>query len=169
MPSARMHDHITLITAGLLTPAVLALPAENRLLSWSIFTVAHLLSGLLFSCDLDVQATEYRRWGPLRWIWLPYTHLVYHRSWLSHGLVIGPLLRLFYFGLMGEGLAWLFAGAGAHLFGAGLEWLSHWHAFWVDLMHTHPRHVLDFLAGFVTGGAVHTIPDWLVTGAKRLV
>ncbi|MGB9723242.1 MAG: metal-binding protein [Chloroflexia bacterium] len=165
MPPARVHDRITLITAGLLTPVVLALPAENRFLSWGLFTVAHLFSGLGFSCDLDVRAVEYRRWGPLRWLWLPYTQLVYHRSWLSHGLVIGPLLRLLYFGLIVEVLVL----AGVYLFGAGPEWLSHWHAFWGHLVRDHPRYVLDFLAGFTTGGAVHTIPDWLTTGVKRLI
>lgn len=169
MPPAHVHDRITLLSAGLLTPVVLALPAENRFLSWVVFTAAHLLSGLLFSCDLDVRATEYRRWGPLRWLWLPYTYLVYHRSWLSHGLVIGPLLRLLYFGLAVEALALLFAGAGAQFLGAGLEWLSRWHAFWGSLIRDHPRPVLDFLAGFITGGAVHTIPDWLTTGVKRLI
>jgi len=165
MPPARVHDRITLVSAGLLTPLVLALPAENRLLSWSIFTAAHLLSGLLCPCDLAARATEYHRWGILRWLWLPYTHLVYHRSWLSHGLVIGPLLRLLYFGLIVEALAL----AGTHLLGFGLEGLARWHAFWGNLVRDHPRYVLDFLAGFTTGGAVHTIPDWLTTGVKRLV
>src|SRR5437868_12082452 len=58
---------------------------------------AYLVSGLMFSPDLDLRSAPYRRWRKLRWIWLPYQRLVPHRSWISHSLLFGPLIRVLYF------------------------------------------------------------------------
>lgn len=39
-------------------------------------------------------------------IWLPYQKLLHHRSWLSHGPIIGTVLRLAYLGVwLGIGTA----------------------------------------------------------------
>ena len=169
MPATAVHDRITLISAAALAPAAVLLPSENRWISGALVVGAHLLSGLLFSCDLDVDSNEYRRWGPLRLIWFPYMRMVLHRSWLSHGLVIGPLLRLIYFALFID-LAVVLGALGAQAAGlGGIAWLGWWHRFWFGLIAGHARFTADFLAGFVLGGAAHTIPDWLSTGVKRLI
>ena len=168
MPETKAHDRLTLITAGLVTPVALLVPSDNRWLTWGTVTGSYLLSGLLFSNDLDVQAAEYRRWGPLRWLWWPYAHLVLHRSWVSHGLIIGPLLRLIYSALVLELLVVLLTAA-AQLFGVGgLNWLNAWHLFWGELLQAHPRRLGEFLVGFVLAGAAHTVPDRFTTGVKRL-
>lgn len=168
MPNLRSHDQITVITGALLSPAFLAVPSDNRWLSWAVLAGAHLLSGLLFSCDLDVRAGEYRRWGPFRWIWWPYQRLIPHRSWISHGLIVGPLLRLGYFALVLELLlslgAWALSVAG----GDGLAWLNGWHVFWMELMRAYPRRFAEVAVGFILGGAAHSIPDWLLTGVRRV-
>jgi uncharacterized metal-binding protein len=172
VPETPVHDRITLISAGLLAPVFLAIPSENRWISWGVLTGSYLLSGLAFSCDLDIQAAEYRRWGPLRWMWWPYARMVLHRSWLSHGLVVGPLLRLIYFALVVDLIVVLgvaVVGLGGWL--AGFEafgWLGQWHLFWAGLVRDHPRFFADVLVGFVLGGAAHSIPDWLTTGVKRI-
>jgi uncharacterized metal-binding protein len=41
---------------------------------------------------------QFKRWGLLRWIWRPYQRGLQHRSWLSHGPIIGTTLRLLYLG-----------------------------------------------------------------------
>ena len=46
--------------------------------------------------DLDIHSIQYRRWGPLRWIWLPYQKALKHRSQLSHGPIIGTAVRVMY-------------------------------------------------------------------------
>lgn len=168
MPSTKVHDRITLISAVAIAPLTLAVPSENRWISSTVLTGSHLLSGLLFSCDLDIQAVEYRRWGPLRYLWLPYARMVLHRSWLSHSLVFGPLLRLLYFALAVDLLVLLIALVG-YSAGGGLGWLDQWHRFWFDLMRAHPRYFVDVAVGFCIGGALHSIPDWLQTWSRRLV
>lgn len=46
--------------------------------------------------DLDIHSIQYKRWGPIRWIWLPYQIALKHRSRLSHGPIIGTALRVIY-------------------------------------------------------------------------
>ncbi len=66
---------------------------------------AYLLSSLLLSPDLDLgSSSARRRWGPLGFIWLPYSKLFKHRG-LSHSLLLGPLTRIGYLFLVG----WLVA------------------------------------------------------------
>ena len=49
--------------------------------------------------DLDIRSVQYRRWGLLRWIWLPYQKALKHRSTLSHGPIIGTAIRVIYMGV----------------------------------------------------------------------
>lgn len=162
MPGARTHDMITLVSGAALAPLWWAMTPGGSLATTVAITSAHLLSGLLFSCDLDIDSIEYRRWGPLRVIWWPYKEMVPHRSWLSHGLIVGPLLRLAYFGVIVYALLWL----ALHLTDNAALWLRWRDGFWRYLA-LRPRETYAFLAGFVLGGAAHSIPDWLSTGTKR--
>ena len=57
---------------------------------------AFLIGGLWLSPDLDTNSLALNRWGPFRIIWWPYKTLFKHRSFFSHGLIIGSLLRVFY-------------------------------------------------------------------------
>lgn len=162
MPGASTHDRITIVTGAALAPLAWILATERPLATALTLTSAHLLSGLLFSCDLDIDSIEYRRWGPLRLIWWPYKEMIPHRSWLSHGLIIGPLLRVAYFGVIAYALLW----AALYLTGNAGQWIIWRDAFWHYLA-DHPREVYAFLIGFVLGGAAHSIPDWFTTGTKR--
>src|SRR5689334_2472110 len=100
MPGARTHDIITGVTGLALIPVgysallSLGLPAEATMLGTVILAGAHMLSGIMFSTDLDIDSAIDNRWGIFFWIWRPYMWLVPHRSRLfSHGLVIPQLLR----------------------------------------------------------------------------
>jgi len=60
------------------------------------FVGSYLFSMLFLSPDLDLSRSRaFRRWGILRWLWIPYTHLFRHRG-LSHRLILGPLSRVLY-------------------------------------------------------------------------
>jgi uncharacterized metal-binding protein len=162
MPGAQTHDMITVVTGIALFPVAWLVAPDQSLATAITVTGAHLISGLMFSCDLDIDSIEYRRWGPLRIIWWPYKEAMPHRSWLSHGLVIGPLLRLAYFGTIVYGLLWLIArlSGNAALFAA-------FEAAFMRTLETYPDQTWAFLVGFVLGGAAHSIPDWISTGTKR--
>lgn len=162
MPNVRTHDLITTLSGAALLPlSWLLLPSRSLTLALTIST-AHWLAGLIFSPDLDIFGTNYRRWGPLRVLWWPYAKTIPHRSWLSHGLIVGPLLQLVYFVAVFGGLAAvLLLLVGQH---------SIWNEFvrWLLVVGSeYPALVVGFLGGFITGSASHSIPDWLSTGTKR--
>lgn len=162
MPGAQTHDTITVVTAVALLPAAWLLSPDRSLATASVVAGGHLISGLMFSCDLDIDSREYRRWGPLRFLWWPYKEAVPHRSWISHGLVIGPLLRLAYFGVAMYGLWWLLL----HAFGRSDLWRELEDSA-LGMFRDWGGQTVAFLVGFVLGGAAHSIPDWLTTGTKR--
>ncbi len=153
---------ITLVSGIALTPVWWLLSPDRALVTALTVTAGHLISGLAFSCDLDVYSTEYKRWGPLRVIWWPYQKMIFHRSIISHGLVIGPLFRLAYFTLLLYGVLWLTMTP----LGYG-DTLGRLRGEAEALLRANGGQSWAFLWGFVTGGAAHTFPDWITTSAKR--
>ena len=174
MPGARTHDIITVVTGVALAPLTystnlaIGLDSQQSLRHAALLMGAHLLSGIMFSPDLDLDGAIDNRWGIFYWIWRPYMWLVPHRSrMLSHGLVIPPLLRLIYFYWVSVGVliasTWLLGRAGITV--------PYLHQQISDtvfgLVLRYPRETWTFLIGFITGSAAHSIADWLVTGGKR--
>jgi len=104
MPDTRTHDIITVATGALLAPAAYVLlesgGRDDAAAGAALLTGAHLISGLLFSPDLDIDSAIDNRWGFFFWIWRPYMWLIPHRHFWSHSLVFAPLLRLVYFYLV---------------------------------------------------------------------
>ncbi len=105
MPNGNVHNLSTAALAAALPAAALAagLLPPGRALVLS----AGCLVGMLISPDLDVDHGNIsyrlvrRSMGCLpgalwKLFWLPYARLIPHRSWMSHGPVVGTLLRLMY-------------------------------------------------------------------------
>src|SRR4029453_168392 len=118
MPGARAHDLITVVTGITLAPLTYSILSQSgvapdvALANTGVLVGAHLLSGIMFSPDLDLDSRIDDRWGIFFWIWRPYMWFVPHRHRiLSHGLAISQLLRLFYFYtvvvLLLSGAAWV--------------------------------------------------------------
>ncbi len=169
MPNARTHDIITIATGAAMVPVALnsGLPDMGPT-NVGVLVGSHIVSGLLFSPDLDLPSAPYRRWNLLRWVWLPYQGFVRHRSWVSHSFVVGPLLRIAYFTLIMSLIALAVLGIINLLVpidptGTLLN-VSSTAVRWIE---THPYVVLYALLGFILGGAAHTVADILVSGAKR--
>src|SRR5919199_739240 len=94
MPSGQTHDRITLWSLPVVTALTVALTRSSNLTL--IVSGGFLFSGLMFSPDLDLHSRPFKRWGWLRWIWIPYQKAMHHRSVFSHGPVIGTTLRVLY-------------------------------------------------------------------------
>jgi uncharacterized metal-binding protein len=94
MASGKNHDRSILFT----TP-IIGIIGVSQFLELGIITAAaHLLGGLYLSPDLDLVSKPFKRWGLLRVLWLPYQKLIpCHRHWLSHGVIVGSIVRLLYF------------------------------------------------------------------------
>jgi uncharacterized metal-binding protein len=97
MPSGATHDRITL-TCLPVVGGIALLASRSASITLSI-AGSFLFSGLMFGPDLDIYSVQFKRWGLLRWIWRPYQRGLQHRSWLSHGPIVGTLIRLLYLGL----------------------------------------------------------------------
>jgi uncharacterized metal-binding protein len=94
MASGRNHDRAITITTPIILAAAIASGHADIAI---IVTPAYYLGGMYLSPDLDLVSRPYKRWGFLRWLWLPYQRLIpRHRHWLSHGPVIGSAVRLLY-------------------------------------------------------------------------
>lgn len=176
MPDARTHDIITYATAAALAP--IAQVAQVGLLdiapsaAWpntAWLVIAHILSGVMFSPDLDLDSAIDNRWGIFFWIWRPYMWLIPHRSFWSHSLIVAPLLRLAYFYLVIAGMligaTWLLGLTGIVL----PDYHTQIAQALARLIAAHPGAATAFLAGFCTGSAAHSIADWLVTGGKHIL
>lgn len=94
MPSGSTHDRITLWSLPIVTGLAVAFTRSSNLTL--MISGGFLFSGLMLSPDLDLPSRPYKRWGWLRWIWIPYQKALRHRSVFSHGLVIGTTLRVLY-------------------------------------------------------------------------
>ncbi len=168
MPDGRTHDIITVVTAAGGVPLAMGLPGMTAG-QVGLLAGSYLLSGILFSCDLDLRSEPYLRWGRFRFIWWPYQHVIHHRAVWSHGLIIGPVLRIVYFTAM----VYLLLLGGLALVNllhpvdpTGTSWRT---ALWVgSYLDRHPAATILALVGFILGGASHTIADVLSTGFKHL-
>jgi uncharacterized metal-binding protein len=175
VPNTPTHDVITIVTGIVLVPISLAGFAQAGFappaiaLQTALLVGGHLISGLLFSPDLDLQSEIDDRWGPLFWIWRPYMWLIPHRHFWSHGLVLPPILRLLYvYLIMLSGVTagvWLLNALGITVTGSARQV----NAAMIDFVRANQRETLVFIAGFITGGAAHSIADWLVTGGKYIL
>lgn len=98
MPNVKTHDTITVCTAPVSTFAGAVFSVQTQsLVPVLIAPLAHLFAGYMFGPDLDMyHSRPTQRWGWLAFIWWPYSRLIKHRSFWSHGPLVGTTVRLLY-------------------------------------------------------------------------
>lgn len=129
-------------------------------------TAAMLFGGLMFGPDLDIQSRQYTRWGPLRFLWMPYKVIFRHRSRWSHGIIFGTLIRVVYFAAVVTLVSWacVYVRAVFLTGGAAPGWrevVQAWR-FAEEAAAGYgigPRVLLAVLAGLWWGAASHTLTD----------
>ena len=169
MPNAPTHDFLTLVTAAGANGAYFSRAPHPDPLLAALFTGAYLFAGYACAGDLDLNSREYRRWGLLRGLWWPYRTLVPHRSWVSHGLIAGGVIRAAYLAvictLVFWGGIWLTSRLGPHLDPSALTragWLS-----LLDAARARPQQTTALLLGFILAGTTHSLADFIYSGIKR--
>lgn len=102
MAAGKTHDEIAIASGVFLGLAIGLLTSR-----WDMATpigAGCLIGGYWLSPDLDIRSRPYHRWGVLRWLWLPYQKSLRHRSFWSHGPIVGTTGRVVYlagcFGLL---------------------------------------------------------------------
>jgi len=164
MPAGKTHDRITVWC----TPWV-CLFARLTTQHWGytfLVVAGFLFGGLMFGPDLDIWSVQSKRWGWIHWLWRPYRNTVRHRSWVSHGVLAGTVVRLLYLFL------WSLLGI---LIGLEVTNTSgHTSVTWNDLGRSVMRVFADYWRIWVTiaigielGAISHSFSDWLVSDWKR--
>ncbi|HEY9846435.1 MAG TPA: metal-binding protein [Candidatus Caenarcaniphilales bacterium] len=163
MPIGQTHDRITLWSLPVIAGCTFAFSRNSTLTL--LICGAFLFSGLMFGPDLDIYSRQFKRWGWLRWIWLPYQKSIRHRSFLSHGPVIGTTLRLAYLGI------WLLLGVLGLSFVAQL-WDLRWS--WQVIIKQIERSLNQYQTewlmvwlGLELGAMSHSLSDWVGSFYKR--
>jgi uncharacterized metal-binding protein len=164
MPSGRTHDLITFV----LTPPTFLLVwgVTGSLKLAAVVSGATLFGGLMFGPDLDIQSRQYTRWGVFRFLWFPYKVVFRHRSRLTHGIILGTLIRVLYFTGAVAALTLLAAYLHANFItGEAMpsptELASAWHAVGARAaaIGVGREVLLATFAGLWWGAAIHTIAD----------
>ncbi len=165
MPSGRTHDRITLVSLPPLALFGLMVTGRGEWIVW--FSGAYLFSGLMFGPDLDIYSLQYKRWGLIRWIWLPYQGFLKHRSFFSHGFIVGTVIRIIYLSSIIFMVA-IFAVTIAQLI-LGFDW--NWNIFAQNQINLIKNQYIDLaiacFVGLELGAMSHSISDYLVSDFKK--
>ncbi|NEQ60192.1 MAG: metal-binding protein [Moorea sp. SIO4A1] len=164
MSSGYIHDRITLWSLPVVTVLSLVVTRSSDLTL--IVAGGFLFGGLMFSPDLDLYSRPFKRWGWLRWIWIPYQRMVPHRSIFSHGPVIGTILRLLY---LANWLV-LFGGVGLLVFQLFQDEPDRW----LELIQGLGGRVWEYrtwlmacVVGLELGAIAHFVSDWGSSAYKQ--
>jgi uncharacterized metal-binding protein len=165
MPSGRTHDRITLWTVPLVLGITYFLTQNGKLAL--ILAGGFLFSGLMFGPDLDIYSVQYKRWGWFRWIWIPYRSAIRHRSNLSHGLIIGTILRLIYISLIILILSGMIAAIAYFLGYVNLQSVINSQKPFSVWNQKYTQALLALIIGLELGAMSHSISDWIGSAYKR--
>jgi uncharacterized metal-binding protein len=164
MPSGRTHDRITLWTLPLVAGLAQVITQRSNLTL--MVCGGFLFGGLMLGPDLDTHSIHYKRWGFLRWMWLPYRHSMRHRSPWSHGPLMGTTVRVMYLLVW----LWLFSLVSVATanevgqFGWGWDAIAQ---FWMQQFYRHRQEMFALFVGLEIGAFSHYTADWMVSGYKR--
>lgn len=150
MPGYKTHDTIGVVIT---VPASLAVGVYSGATAALIFAIAILWSTFYLSPDLDLHSRIYRRWGMLRFIWIPYQKIIPHRSIWSH-CGISVLLRILYLYSVIQFCYWLTGGSSFLL-------LSLWYSDYANLC-------LYCLCGAILADSAHVLADRLYSAVHQI-
>lgn len=175
MPNRPVHDFLTVASSVVIAPITYSIIySTGEVRDWApivaaVLFVTHNISGILFSPDLDMDTHIHKRWGIFYVLWIPYQMIIPHRHFWSHGLVLPPLLRMGYFFWMVVLCVFVIERIAAYF---GIQVPSMHTTITrsvLELVAAHPVYAITTAVGFVTGAAVHSIADWIVSGGKSVL
>jgi uncharacterized metal-binding protein len=159
MPSGRTHDRLTFWSLPPIVGGTFWLTRKVELTL--ILAAAFLFSGLMFGPDLDIYSLQFKRWGWLRWIWLPYQKALRHRSLLSHGLIIGTVLRVLYLSTILVVIAFVVVAIAQLIWGFAWNWQQFARQTFTAIESEYKVEALALWLGLELGALSHSLSDWI--------
>lgn len=163
MPNVKTHDQIALLS--LLPTFYVGTLIFDDIGVASILTLSTIISAFILSPDLDTNSIPYKRWGVLRFIWVPYNRLVSHRSSWSHSYIMAPVFKLVYLALICLTLALLYTLIANNL-NVNLSLIQQKSLFYY-IKDNYMLYVEAIAAGFFWANAQHIATDRLCTSYKK--
>ncbi|MBD2358525.1 metal-binding protein [Tolypothrix sp. FACHB-123] len=165
MPSGRTHDSITLYALPLVAGVTFWQTGSSNV---TLFVAGgFLFGGLMFGPDLDIYSIQYQRWGFLRWIWLPYQKSLRHRSFLSHGPIIGTTLRVIYLSCLIAIASIFILIIAEKLWNIAFSW-QHVGGTVGRSLASYSTEFLALFLGMELGAMSHSLSDWSNSTYKRV-
>lgn len=164
MPSGQTHDRITIWSMPLVAGITLVTTGSSNITL--LVAGGYMFGGLMFGPDLDIYSRQFQRWGFLRWIWLPYQKSLRHRSFLSHGPIIGTTLRVAYLGTFLALVAMVVVVIFTKLGNVAWNWGEVWGNVGKTIYICYGEFFALFL-GCELGAMSHSCSDWTFSGYKR--
>jgi len=172
MAEGKTHDNIMIIS---LVPVFLTgvYLFKFTMTGAFIFTIFAGFSQFMFGPDLDSKKSfQYKRWGLLKTIWLPYRVIFPHRSKFSHGIITGPAFRIIYLLIVWFLFFWLmnylvYKAFGFDLLFAAKILIAYIVGFFKTL--NSYNYIVPIVAGIFAGAAIHTLTDKFTTFFKNLL
>ncbi|WP_353929707.1 metal-binding protein [Okeanomitos corallinicola TIOX110] len=164
MPSGQTHDRITIWSVPVISGITLISTHSSNMTL--LIAGGFMFGGLMFGPDLDIYSRQFQRWGFLRWIWLPYQKSLRHRSFLSHGPIIGTTLRVVYLSTFLAVVGILILVIFAKLGNVALNWGEVWGSVGRTIS-VYYREFLALFLGCELGAMSHSLSDWTNSAYKR--
>ncbi len=165
MPSGQTHDRITLWLLPWITGITLLLSRSSKFTL--VFTSCFIFSGLMFGPDLDIYSVQFKRWGKFRFIWIPYQKFLRHRSKLSHGFIIGTVIRLLYLLTWITVISIFLVGITQLVWGFDWNWQEFFSKIFRSIKEKHPIEAIAFFFGLELGAMTHSLSDWGTSAYKQ--
>ncbi|AWC34577.1 metal-binding protein [Bacillus cytotoxicus] len=155
MPSGKTHTKINLLSL----PIVLFLLISYGLTNFDFlltFAIGFLVGTFFLTPDLDIHSSAYNKWGLLRIFWYPYQCIMPHRSFLTHTIIIGDLIRILYMLLVFSPLLYI---VNRTVLDGKL----------VDMAKEHEVGLITFVLGVIAASTLHIIADQFNTRRRKLM
>ena len=165
MPSGVVHDRITIRLLPWVVGITYCLSRSAEITL--TLSCGYLFSGMMFGPDLDIHSLQYKRWGMIKDIWLPYRKLFRHRSLFSHGFIIGTCIRLIYLFLIVLIVAILLVAIAQIYWGFPWNWQEFFKAQFHLLTWKYPYETIALFIGLEIGAMSHSLSDWTSSYCKR--
>lgn len=164
MPSGSTHDRVTLWSLPIVAGVTFGQTRSSQITLF--ISTGYLLGGLILGPDLDIYSRHFQRWGFFKYLWLPYQQSLAHRSFLSHGPIIGTVVRVIYL------TTWI-AIIGILVISIGQMWGAKWDlSLFLDhigrSLFVHKQELLSLFIGLELGAMSHYVTDWGNSTYKRV-